>query len=306
MVKRVLITGATGFLGSHLAKENVHRGNKVIATFRSSSNRLRCNEYSDLVNWIDIEETNWREDIAKIKPQYIIHTAWSGLEVGQRDDFETQTKNIQFLDEILSLAHSLEISKFIGIGSQAEYGFINQRVNENDVVEPNSAYGKTKILALEKTQAFCENKNIQWYWCRLFSVFGEMDNESWLIPWLIGKCLKNEEVKLTPGEQRYDFLYVKDIVEMLMLMLDNADAPVGIYNLSSSASITLKKIAEIIKSLSGSKSFLNFGAMRYREGQSMLIEGDNSRFLENVQRINFTPLEEGLEKTVDYYRSKQI
>jgi len=189
MHSRILITGISGFLGSQIAKELISQGHLLIATKRPNSDLWRCEDYLNKVNWIDLNDATWQSKILEFHPQIFIHTAWSGVSAFQRDDWDVQFSNIDFALKLLQLSKQCKVKKIIGFGSQAEYGNFSEIVDENYQLNPSSAYGAAKIAVSQIIENYCSINEINWYWFRLFSFFGEFESDNWFIPTLIKKII---------------------------------------------------------------------------------------------------------------------
>lgn len=233
MKEVILITGITGFLGCHLGKLLIENNYKVIATRRGSSNLTNCFEFLEMINWIDIDEKDWREKVIALQPSIILHAAWIGVSASDREDWDMQSKNLYFLQDLIFIAQHSNTQKIIGLGSQAEYGYIDSIVSESHPLKPTSAYGALKIVSSQLIKNYCIQQKIQWYWMRIFSVFGENEGTVWLLPTVIKTILAKKETKMafSPGNQRYAYLYVKDFANAIkkVLISDNKS---GFYNIS--------------------------------------------------------------------------
>jgi nucleoside-diphosphate-sugar epimerase len=305
MHKRILITGISGFLGSQIAKNLILQGHELIATKRTNSILWRCKDYDKKVTWININEDNWQSNILEFHPEIIIHTAWSGVSATDRDDWDIQLSNIEFTLKLLQIAKKCKLKKFIGFGSQAEYGNISGIVDENYPLNPNSAYGSSKISVSQIINNFCSINEINWYWFRLFSFFGELESSTWFIPTLIDKISSQEKMDMTPGEQKYAYMYVGDLASIIVKTIE-IDISSGIYNISSKSVISLleltNKILEIIKP---TESKINFGAIPYRPNQSMHIQGSIAKLEKELgEKIDELDLNDSLSKVVNYRLNK--
>jgi nucleoside-diphosphate-sugar epimerase len=305
MHKRILITGISGFLGSQIAKQLISQGNKLIATKRPSSDLWRCEDYLNKITWININEDNWQVKILEFNPEIIIHTAWSGVSAADRDNWDIQFSNINFTLSLLQIAKQCDVIKFIGFGSQAEYGFFSGFIDENYPLNPNSAYGSSKIAISQIINNFCSINKINWHWFRLFSFFGEFENNNWFIPTLIDKISSLQKMDMTPGEQKYAYMYVGDLARIIGKTVE-VDISSGIYNISSSSAISLieltNKILEIIKP---DVSQINFGAIPYRPNQSMHIQGSNSKLEKELgEKIVELDFNDSLSIVVNYKLNK--
>lgn len=303
MNKKVLITGITGFLGSQIAQELNDNGFELIAIKRNSSDLSRCSEFSENVNWIDLSD-NWEEQIIDLKPQIIIHSAWEGVGAVDRDNWQVQMNNLQLTLKLLSIAKEVNVEKFVGFGSQAEYGAFSGIIDEDYIIDPKSAYGLSKYLCSQTIKVFCEQNNMDWYWLRLFSFFGEKEASNWFIPTLIKNISENKPMDMTPGEQRYAYMYIGDLAAIIIKLV-NSSANSGVYNLSSKQSVSLKEIVEkIINIINPIKPQVNFGAMPYRENQPMLIQGTVSKLEGEIGEFSETSLDVNLKNVVEYVINK--
>lgn len=301
MNKRILITGISGFLGSQIANQLISDGHEIIATKRSSTILWRCKEFANKITWIDTDEANWPKKITDLQPKIIIHSAWSGVSASDRDNWEVQLSNINLALKLLQIAKECEVKKFIAFGSQAEYGNFSGIIDEEYPLKPNNAYASAKIAISQIINNFCSINEINWYWFRLFSFFGEYESNSWFIPTLIEKILSTQKMDMTPGEQKYAYMYVGDLAGIIRKVVE-VDISSGIYNISSSKAISLleltNKILEIIKPV---ESQIHFGAIPYRANQSMHIQGSNVKLESELgEKINELDFNDSLYRVVNY------
>lgn len=306
-MKTILITGATGFLGSHITEELINQGYKVVALKRSLSDLWRCTKFMHTIHWIDCDNLVDIEDkIIKCNPEILIHAAWNGVKASDRDNWIEQDKNISFLVSLLEIVKKTKISKIIAIGSQAEYGNFEGSIKEDHPCDPNNAYGVTKVSASILLKSFAEQNKIDWYWIRIFSIFGPREEKNWLIPATINNLLNKKEMTLTPCEQQYDYLFTKDFVAGILSVVKNTNNISGIYNMSSGKSIKIINILSFLENkISPQQKILQIGVLPYRPNQIMHMQGNSDRFF---QSFNFRPkysINEGLEETINYYINLQ-
>ena len=298
--KYILITGITGFLGSHIA-ENLVNNYNIIGLKRKNANIWRCKEFKDKVIWIDIDvEKNYIKELTNYFIDTIIHGAWIGIESNERENWSLQSKNLQFLFELLEVAKEADVKKFIFLGSQAEYGNINGVITEGQVCEPLNAYGSVKLACLEILKTFSKNNNINWLWLRLFSLFGEKENKTWLFPSLIKKIKTESEMDFTLGEQKYAYLYVKDFA-LIINKIVKYEVESGIYNVSSEIVRSIRSLVEEIRDIINPKFQLNFGSLKYRDNQSMHIQGSINKLNDQIGRFEFTDLSIAIKNIIKYY-----
>ncbi|PZP50930.1 MAG: NAD(P)-dependent oxidoreductase [Pseudopedobacter saltans] len=304
---KILLTGGTGFLGSAILRnlkktENVD----ILAVKRPHSN---IEQFKDLlgIQWVDLDvENEFIEKWIDFKPNIIIHSAWAGVSNAERASWNVQLQNFELFRNLIHLAEKVNIDKFIVLGSQSEYGIYNTAVSENAEIVGHDAYAACKIAMNSLLESFCSKENINWYWLRVFSIYGPGENENWFIPWIISKMLNNEDVALTGCEQEYDYLYIDDFAKMIEKIVFSKKENQGIYNICSGNSLPLKKIALKIKELINGNAKLDFGAIPYRDNQSMFLGGNISKFKNNYGAIPDIGLTLGLQQTINYYRSRLL
>lgn len=299
----ILLSGATGFLGSHLAKDLTSGNYRVIALIRDSSDLSRCNKFkNDNLIFVNTDSKDHFESIQKYEPSVFIHSAWNGVAAKGRGDWNVQVGNIALTTRLLVLANELKIKKIISFGSQAEYGNFSGRIDEGAPCNPMSAYGAAKLATLDVVRSFCEVHSLNWFWFRLFSIYGEGENREWLIPSVIHNTRNNIPMDLTGCEQRYDYLYTKEFTRAVTCALGNQSES-GIFNLSSNTSMPLKEVIDKIRNLVNKKAVLNFGALPYRPNQVMHMEGNSEKF---NSRFNFSPrtdFDSNIKEVVNSYLS---
>lgn len=277
----IVITGVNGFIGANIAIHFLENGYKVIGLVRSASNLSRCKAFAENKGFtlLHYDDVNLAEQLKEHTDLVLIHTAWQGVTAQERMDWGIQFKNLELGFKLLQLARECSFSKIIGLGSQAEYGSFEGRVDENYPCNPNTAYGLHKHMLSQMWSRFCEEQNMQWYWLRLFSVYGLMEDEHWFITNLITRLQKNEDIALTAGEQQYDYLFVEDLAKNIEALINaNGQTTSGVYNLSANQSVKLKEVAGMVEELIPSTGELLFGKIPYRENQIMHMEGNSEKF----------------------------
>lgn len=299
---RIFVTGASGFIGSYLLRKIVKENHEILSLKREKTNLFRIKDSYPNLEWVNIED-KWEEKAIKFKPQVIINLAWFGVAANDRTDWDIQLENIGFQQKLLRLGAVCHIQKFVGIGSQAEYGAFESKIDEDYPTNPNTAYGAVKNASLILMKTYCEIHHIDWYWFRVFPCFGEMESDVWLIPSLIKKMSIGDSMDLTLGEQKLAYLYVEEVANAIASSI-NVEGKVGIYNISSNNPIPLKDLVIKIRNFVNPNFKLNFGALPYREGQSMYMEGNTDKLKTNLYQIQNSNFEEKLKQTITYYKER--
>jgi nucleoside-diphosphate-sugar epimerase len=300
----VWVTGASGFIGSNIVEYLLENNYKVIVTKREQTNFWRCKEFINNSNLIVLNSDNhdYESLIVNLKPNILIHSAWAGVGILGRNDWTIQLGNINYTYNILKISKSAGIKKFIALGSQAEYGLFNGRVDETYVCNPNSAYGAAKVAAYQIAKQFCTQNQIDYYWLRLFSVFGKKENSTWLVTSVINNILKRNAVPLSLCEQQYDYIDMCFLMGCLHQVIKTNNKS-GLYNLGSNKAITIKSLVELIAQiLPEYLPQLNFGELAYRSDQIMHMEGDASKYYNTYNIQKNVNLEAGLEEVITYLK----
>jgi UDP-glucose 4-epimerase len=295
---KIFLTGATGFLGYNIATACAGLGHQLLCLRRRSSVSRFPQSVERRLQWVTEDEAGWLDAIKSFGPELLIHAAWGGVDAAGRNNAEVQQANVKMTQRIMT---AVPFKQIVMLGSQDEYGQINAKTDESAPLRPLSEYAKAKIRCCQLLQQHCGDQT-EWQWIRIFSVYGQQQRPMWLIPSVIGKCLRNEPyMETTRGEQVYSYLYSADFARAIASIAGQRGKS-GIYNLSSAKAIRLCDLFDLIKRLTGSS--IEFRkTLPYRENQSMVILGDASKFIRAFGPFEQTTLEEGLRLTIEQLRN---
>lgn len=296
---KVFITGATGFIGSYLLRELLRQGHELICMKRITSDLSHLGADASKVLWTNTSD-DWQAVFRAFRPEAVFNLAWDGVSAADRIIWSKQVSNIAFQQTLLDLSAECGVKKFIGTGSQSEYGDFEGIIDENYPVNPKTAYAAAKLACLDLLKPFCEINHIEWYWFRLFPLFGPGESDRWLIPSLIKTIFTQESMDLTKGEQRLPYLYVGECAKALAAPLNVQDKP-GIYNVCADNPQPLKDLVTKIRDQVNPAFKLNFGALPYRYGQSMLMGSQTDRLAQNLYTLDTSTFETHLQDTITYY-----
>lgn len=296
---KVFITGASGFIGSYVYRNLIQAGHAVLAMKRPTTNLWRINDCSSQSDWIEDSEC-FDEELCKFAPDVIINLAWNGVEAIDRSNWNVQESNILMQQRLLDIAHRCGTKKFIGAGSQSEYGDFEGTIDENYPVNPKTAYAASKVSCLYILKTFCELNGLEWYWFRIFPQFGPFESTNWLIPSLIKSICTQDHMDLTPGEQQLPYLYVGECANAITAPLNTSNKS-GIYNICADNPQSLKELVTSIRDRINPSFDLRFGALPYRYGQSMYMCGDTRKLRDNLYVMNTSSYEEKMQETIKYY-----
>jgi len=282
----VLLTGATGFLGSHLARKLVRSGHELTAIRRRSSSLSRVQDIESEIRWFTVNPSGEVDAAAFAGMDVVVHTAATYGRSGEAMAEVAETNTV-FSLRILEAAVCHGIRKFI---------------NTDSALPPETnPYTLAKAQFAQWGKYACESGKIQFINLRLEHFYGPGDEESKFTCRVIKTCLRNQpELKLTAGTQKRDFIYVADVVDALYLLIVQNLATAGNYvdiPLGSGTATTVRELVETIHQLSQSTTRLVFGAIPMKPNDVMLSCADIS-MLEELGWKPTTSLREGLELTI--------
>jgi UDP-glucose 4-epimerase len=301
---RVLLTGATGFVGSHLLHRLLADGTHDVAVLvRGTSVPWRVRDVLDRAVAIrgaldDLEPA--AAAVANFAPDTVVHLAWDGVG-NQARNSPAQVGNIPQTVDLVRLAGRVGAKHWIGLGSQAEYGPSEGPIKEDNPNRPTTLYGIAKLSVGLLAERFCAELGLRFAWLRLFSCYGPMDDPAWMIPYLILKLLRGERPSLTGGAQLWDYIYVADVAEAIRQTALNPSTS-GVFNLGSGRVETIRNIVEKVRDLVDPGLPLGFGEIPYRPDQVMHLQADIGRLQRATGWSPDVSLDDGLRRTVKWFR----
>ena len=255
---RVIVTGATSFIGAAAVGRLLELGHEVVAVVRpSSQNRGNLKAAKTLtVLDLDVREVDRLPDLLD-RADVFLHLAWAGIGSDGRRDEGIQQQNIADSLKAITAAAAVGCRRFLFSGSQAEYGIGRRILTEDTACLPVSAYGKAKLEFGNQAKALCKSLKMSYIHTRIFSVYGPGDH-----PWsLVSSCLsawQNEErMQLGECTQEWNYLYIDDAVEALIILMQ--EKPAGIYNVAGDDTRPLRAYIEEMHQLCGCKGSYEYG-----------------------------------------------
>lgn len=303
----ILITGGSGFIGSYLIKRLISLHHKLILLKRSNTDLWRIKNIVSKCKVYNIDQSNSYDKIfTENKIDIIIHlaTKYVKYEEDEKDIKEMINTNIFFPTLLLDRARKFNVKFFINTGTCFEYKRLRRKLKETDETLPFNFYSSTKLAFEEILKYYSTKYDIKAVTLRLFYPYGERDNDYKLIPSLILALLKNQEIKLTKGEQRLDFTYVDDIVEAYVKTIKKIKSlrnNYSIFNIGYGRAIKLKKIVKILENLHGNIKKIKLGSLPYKPNEIMYMESDNKKAKTVLGWIPKTSIEAGLTNVYNFY-----
>jgi len=306
----VLVTGISGFIGSHLAHRLIAEGASVHGLVRNSSDLQRIQDIKELItlHYSCLEDfESLRKSVKVINPKKIIHLA-AHVDVRQSPAIigKMIDTNIKGTSNLLQALEEIDYDCFINTGSAEEYGNNQVPFHEDQKPNPISPYSITKVASTMLCQMLFKYHGFPIVTLRPFLTYGPAQKCNMLIPLLISKTLREEPLEMTKGEQTREFNYVDDIVDGLV-RASVCPAAIGqVINLGSGQDYNVRAVVEMILRAMGSTVKPKFGVLDYRPGEPFRYYCDNKKAREILHWKPQIDLEEGLNRTIAWYRQHNL
>ncbi len=299
-MKKAVITGATGSVGRAIINKLIKENVEVTVLYRSGSKRADCIPNNRLIKKICCS----LDEIKSFSPEendydVFYHLAWAGTTGAARDDADLQLKNIEYTLNAVELAKKMGCRKFIGAGSQAEYGLCDKPLTPDTPTFPFTGYGMAKLAAGQLSRLKCRKLGIDHAWVRILSVYGKYDPENSVIKSAINKFTAGEKAEFSKGEQLWDFLSARDAANAFYLIGCDCEHNEKIYCLGSGKSAPLREYIKKIHELCKSDSEIDFGAIPYSRNQIMFLQADISELTNDTEFVPEIDFETGIKELLN-------
>lgn len=305
---KVLVTGAGGFVGANLARELLSRGCEVHVIVREGSEPWRLKDVwgQMKVHRLDLFDSSavWRV-ISQVKPQHVFHLAAFGGYPFQKDARRIVESNILGTWNLLEALAGIDYKSFVCAGSSSEYGYKRKPMKETDLLEPAHFYAAAKASSSLLCQTFARVYGKPAVVLRLFSIYGPYEEPTRFIPVAISNILNDRPLKIVPGKESRDFVYVDDAVEAFIKAAESPKASGGIYNVCSGKQTRISDAAALLIKAAGRKVPIERGAYAPRTWDSTFWVGSNSAAKKAFGWSPRTKLSVGFSKTVDWLSRNQ-
>lgn len=301
---RVLLTGASGFVGSAVARQLAERGHEVHALLRPGSDggRLGATPGALSVHRGDLaDDAAVRAAIAAARPDACVHAAWF-VEPGA---WAKSRENLAMSERSQRLALGLldaGCPRLIGLGTGAEYDSDQGWLSESSRLGPRSLYGACKLGLGQSLLQLGAATGMQVAWARLFYLYGPAEDPRRLVASVARSLLRGEAARCSEGRQVRDFLDVDDVASALVALAESS--LVGAINVASGVPVTVRAVAERLGALAGRPDLLHFGAVAAPPDDPPFV-------VANVQRLTcelgWAPrysLDAGLGRALEWWRGR--
>lgn len=301
MMKRAIVTGATGFIGSWLVQELIHSGYEVVVVVRNVNKLIPDIMSNSSCFIIEKDICNLKEDDFDSDKTYDVfyHLGWSGVSPEYKNESDKQMRNIPMSLNALEVCNRIGCRLFIASGTVAEYALTDDIMNLNLRQSPNDMYGAAKVSVHYFMEVRARQLNQPFIWTVIPSTFGERRTDSNIITYTIRTLLKGKKPLYGNLCQMWDFLYVAEVVRALRLIGEKGI--VGkVYGIGSGEYRPLRDYIIEIRDIINPKLELGIGEIPSMSKQTF---SSCVNIYDLIRDTGFKPIigfEEGIKKTIDY------
>ena len=306
-MKRVAVTGGTGFIGSNLARRLLRDGQDVHLLVRPGYSPWRIEAIRDHVRIHELDMSDLEsltQTVGLIRPDWIFHLATHGAYSWQTDLQEIVRTNISSTFNLVEACLARGFEAFVNSGTSSEYGFKNHAPSETEWPEPNSDYAVTKASATMfcRFQALSRQANVTTL--RLYSVYGPYEEPNRLIPSLVVHGLSGGCPPLASPDIARDYVFTEDAIDAFILAAARPTGePGAVYNVGTGLQTTLRDVVEAARRVIGIEAEPVWGSMENRKWDTDIWVSDSRRIRDELGWRPKHPLEEGFRETVDWFVS---
>ena len=298
-MKRVILTGATGFVGANLARALLRAGHDVHLLIRGTGDhwRLRDIRGDVAMHQVDLADSPAVSTVvASVQPEWVFHLAVYGAYSIQTDAHRMVETNLMGTINLVEACARTGCDAFVNTGSSSEYGFTAQAAVETDRLIPNSTYAVTKAAATHYCHYVAQRDKLNLSTLRLYSVYGPYEDPGRLMPRLVMSGRQGALPPLVSPDIARDFVYVTDACSAYLLSAQHPDGQPGeIYNIGSGVQTSLRALVDLARKLFSVEAEPTWGTMANREWDSTVWVADYSKAYERLGWRPAVSLLQGLE-----------
>lgn len=298
-MKKVLLTGSTGFIGSQVTAELLRRGYEVHALVYPPFAPEQPHLVQYEMNLLDSKAVD--EFLSQHNFESLIHLAWY---VGPK--CHVHNLNMDWIVASLNLLQSFAKyggKTFVGAGTCSEYEYKYGYLQEDSTpTDPQTLYGNGKNAVYNIAKVYCKQNGITFKWPRIFNLYGPNEKPQRLMPSVINSCLKGEDVLVSDCLKFQDYLHVEDTARGIVDVFESEIE--GAVNICSGKPVQLREIVNKIAEYTDFKGQILWGAIPAAFGDDLVV-GNN----EKLKSIGWEPkysLEDGLKQTINWWRNNNV
>ena len=304
---KIIITGATGMIGTALIREYLkHDTKSIYAVIRPGSKNTGRIPSDSRIKIVECEvyDYNSLKDRISEKCDVFFHFAWDGTGANKGKSTKGQALNIIYTLDALKSAQETGCGKFIGSGSQAEYGILDlESINEESPTRPVIPYGIAKLAAGQLSLAEAKKIDMNCFWVRIFSAYGLYDKPTTMISNAISKFRAGEKMSFTPAEQRWDYLHCDDTAKAFYAIAEKSEGQ-KVYCLGSGQTRLLKEYIYAIRDIINPDVDPGIGEIPYKRNEVMNLCADITKLKTDTGWEPEISFEEGIRMVLSHMISE--
>ncbi len=309
-MKRVLVTGGTGFVGASLARRLLADGCEVHLAVRPNYSPWRIEAIRDSLHFHEAalhDAQAVRTMVERARPDWVFHLAVHGAYSWQRDMAEMTRTNFDGIVNLVDACASSGVEALVNAGSSSEYGAKDHAPQESEALEPNSCYAITKAAATHYCRFAAQERDMHLPTLRLYSVFGPYEDPNRLIPALIKAGAAGSLPPLANPAIARDFVYVDDVVEAFILAAKTKTSERGpIYNVGTGVESKLRDVVETARRVMDIRCEPEWGSMPDRAWDTTVWRSDNRKIRERLGWAPAFDFEAGLRRMLEWHRKHDL
>jgi UDP-glucose 4-epimerase len=306
-MKRVLVAGAAGFVGSHLARRLLSDGHEVHILMRTTSRTWRVDDILPGVRvaHVDLVDENALDTVVRsIRPQWIFNCAGSGIESFKRTDEEIVRSDFEAAANLVRTCAAQGFEAFVHSGSSTEYGWKDHAPTETEAGEPNSPHGTAKARATAFCSHFAQANASPIVTLRLYTIYGPFESPRRLIPRLVAFGLRDSLPALARPDVARDFVHVDDVVNAYVLAAVNAQkVPGAVFNIGTGRQSCLRDVVDLVRNTMALSAQPRWGTLPDRPYDTTSWRADSSLAREALGWTAAIPLESGIRLFYEWLKS---
>ena len=301
----VLVTGAAGFVASHLVRRLLRDGYRVAVLIKKDTNTARIADVLSQLAIVYDDFSDQEQLTAKMRalnPSGVFHLAGAMIQsgVGATEDELIKVNTLGTVHLVKAL-EGVDYDFFVNTGSFLEYGTHELPLRESDICEPTEAYSVSKLAAALYCQAMARSTRKPIVTLRIFSAYGPEMQKGKLFYEVVRRALRNEDIVLTEPETSRDFIFIDDIVDLWLEAAEKAGPLAGqIFNAASGKATTFKELVERVVKVTGSKSVAKWGAVKSIVYDAGCMEANMEKTFKTFSWRPKYGLDIGIQKMVDW------